>query len=392
MQNKETEEILFNSIKKNAKVAIFSTTKLALSFKKFLSTYRQDLSIVCFIDSFREEKLDDLNVYKPNNIPQDVDIVIIASKANKKTLANILEENNWTKYITIHDGILELLENQKYKDYFKFVPPGHYYSPIPTIEDTQKALQNRDFNVDNDTTIDYNIEKQLETLEYFSSIKDKYIFTEEKKPKNYYFYGSSNKMYGKYCSFTLMGIVLKNKPKRIIEVGSGYSTAFLYDINRLYFDNKIQISAIEPYPHRLKFLFGQDYEKLDLQETNLQNISLSYFDSLEENDILFIDSSHVSKANSDVNYILFNILPRLKKGVIVHFHDIGFPYEYPERWFNEGRHWNEIYMIRAFLSYNTTFKIEFFGNYLRNYIPQKNIKTEFANTNLGGSIYIRKVN
>ena len=119
--------------------------------------------------------------------------------------------------------------------------------------------------------------------------------------------------YATCCSLTLLNVIMKNKPKRIIEVGSGFSTAFMADVNRLYFNNDIKISAIEPYPDRLKMLFKDDYDKLDLQVVNLQEVPLEYFEKLEENDILFIDSSHVSKPDSDVNYIIFEILPRLKK-------------------------------------------------------------------------------
>jgi hypothetical protein len=74
------------------------------------------------------------------------------------------------------------------------------------------------------------------------------------------------------------------------------------------------------------------------------------FDVLDENDILFINSSHVAKTGSDVNFELFEILPRLKKGVIVHIHDILYPFEYPREWVIERNYsWNEVYAVRAFL-------------------------------------------
>jgi hypothetical protein len=80
--------------------------------------------------------------------------------------------------------------------------------------------------------------------------------------------------------------------------------------------------------------------------------------------MLFIDSSHVAKKDSDVVHILFEVLPRLNKGVMVHFHDVLWPFEYPEIWLARGRAWNEAYFLRAFLQYNPGFEIVFFNSYL----------------------------
>lgn len=381
---------LFGSIDLNSKIAIFSTTKLAVLLRHFIEKYRKDLSVICFIDSYKHSQVvDGLNVYHPCNIPPEVDLVIIGSKANKQVLASVLEENNCKNYVTVNDALLELLEFNPYDEYLSFVPPGHYYSPIPSKEDVKKALLNKKFDVDNDCAIDYKIKRQLEMVDYLSMIKDKYTFYEEKYLDHYFY--TNNDMFSGSDALSLIGIILKNNTKRVIEVGSGFSTAFLYDLNRFCCNNEMKISSIEPYPERLVKLFGEDYEALDLQVTNLQDVPLSFFDSLEENDLLFIDSSHVVKANSDVHYLMFEILPRLKKGVIIHFHDILFPYEYPEYWFVEQRHWNEIYFLRAFLAYNKGFEIEFFGQYMHEYIRQKNIKQEFHAPTLGNSLFIRKV-
>jgi hypothetical protein len=84
---------------------------------------------------------------------------------------------------------------------------------------------------------------------------------------------------------------------------------------------------------------------------------MEIFCGLEENDILFIDSTHVTKINSDVNKIIFEILPKLQKGVLIHFHDIFWPFEYPQTWIREGMFWNEAYILRAFLEYNNSFEI-----------------------------------
>ena len=91
------------------------------------------------------------------------------------------------------------------------------------------------------------------------------------------------------------------------------------------------------------------------------------FSSLGENDILFIDSSHVSKTHSDVNYLFFEILPRLRAGVYVHVHDVFYPFEYPREWVYQGRGWNEAYLTRAFLQYNSAFTIQLFNSFLERF-------------------------
>ncbi len=110
------------------------------------------------------------------------------------------------------------------------------------------------------------------------------------------------------------------------------------------------------------------------------------------NDILFIDSSHVSKTGSDVNHLLFKILPLLNDGVMIHFHDIFFPFEYPQWWAFEGRAWNEAYLLHAFLAHNRAYQIEFFNTYVIDRYRER-IAAEFPLflKNEGGSLWLRKV-
>ena len=382
-----------DSIAKNSKIAIFSTNIFAKTLKDVILKYRPDLKIVYFIDSFNQSDVFcDVPVIRPNQIPDFIDCVIVASKSHREELVSVLKSNNWNKYITLSDLYFDtILKYFEYSHMFRFVQPGHYYSTIPTEDTVSSVLTNLDFDVEKEyRAIDFNIQKQLEYLDHFNYVNNLYVFPE--LPSDNFYYYSKNTFFGKCDALSLLNIILKNRPKRIIEVGSGYSTALMTDINKLYFDNSIKISSIEPYPDRLRLLFKDEYEKLDLQVVNLQEIPVDYFEQLGENDLLFIDSSHVSKTGSDVNYLMFEILPRLKKNVIVHFHDIFFPFEYPKPWYEQGRYWNEIYMMKAFLSYNNAFKILFWNNYMTQYVNQKNIKTNLVNNgHFGGSLYLRKI-
>jgi hypothetical protein len=99
-------------------------------------------------------------------------------------------------------------------------------------------------------------------------------------------------------------------------------------------------------------------------EACVQKMPVTLFSELQANDILFIDSSHVAKLGSDVNYLIFQVLPRLQPGVLVHIHDIMWPFEYSREWVMEGRAWNEVYLMRAFLQYNRAFDILLFNSFL----------------------------
>jgi hypothetical protein len=188
-------------------------------------------------------------------------------------------------------------------------------------------------------------------------------------------------------------MIRKLNPKRIIEVGSGFSSCVTLDTNELYFNNKIKCDFVEPYPALLKSLIkGNDNSNIKIYESKLQNISLDVFMELKANDILFIDSTHVAKFNSDVNYIIHRILPVLAEGVYIHFHDIFYPFEYPMEWLLDGHAWNEQYVLRAFLEYNNKFKIVLFNTYMETIFREeleKRFPLIFKNT--GGSIWIKKL-
>jgi len=116
----------------------------------------------------------------------------------------------------------------------------------------------------------------------------------------------------------------------MIEVGSGFSSLLIADVNTRFLNNSCKFQCIEPYPR--EFLVGGVAGVSELIVQKVQDIPPGYFETLDEGDILFIDSSHVCKTGSDVNFLYFEILPRLKPGVLIHIHDIFLPLEYPQEW------------------------------------------------------------
>lgn len=276
--------------------------------------------------------------------------------------------------------------------FLSFAPPGHFYSPIPDLKFVEKhkttlfARQIKEI-----PGVRVNGEEQSELIRQFSSYYGELPFKEYKSEGLRYYFENPFFSYGD--AIILYSMLRHYRPQRVIEIGSGYSSAVMLDTNDLFFGKDIKITFVEPHPERLYSLLqteeGTGKNKIILDM--VQNVPLDLFATLKANDILFIDSSHVAKIGSDVVHLLANVLPSLNNGVIIHFHDIFWPFEYPEEWIREGRAWNEDYFIRAFLQFNHTFKIVFFNSYLA--IHHMDVFQEYLPLflrNTGGSLWIQK--
>lgn len=273
------------------------------------------------------------------------------------------------------------------------VLPGHFYSPIPSIQEIN-TREEQIFNYKDKTIlgIDLNDKMQLQLIDEFKEYYEEQPFSEIKSEGLRYYF--DNTFFSYSDAIFLYCIIRHLKPRRIVEIGSGYSSAVMLDTNEIFFNNEINLTFIEPYPERiLSILKESEKQKVNLIIHKVQDIPKETFLELEENDILFIDGSHVSKVGSDVNYIIFEILPKLKKGVHIHFHDIFYPFEYPKRWFELGKFWNEAYLLRAFLQYNNNFQIYFWCHYLSQFYAKKFIdrKMEMGIKRICGSIWLKKL-
>lgn len=158
-------------------------------------------------------------------------------------------------------------------------------------------------------------------------------------------------------------ILRKLTPRRVVEIGSGWSTLVARDA--MSANGSGEILAIEPYPSDALLAAAAADERITLEQAPVQSVPLDTFTSLARGDVLFIDSSHVGKIGSDVLYEILEILPRLRKGVAVHVHDIFLPAEYPREWVMERhRFWNEQYLLRAFLAMNDGYEILWASSYM----------------------------
>lgn len=271
-------------------------------------------------------------------------------------------------------------------------PNGHFYSPVISLEEVKQREADiwKNTEIDGIPGIDLRTEAQKDLIKQFSPYYGDMPFKAEKQ--NNFRYNFENPYYSYTDAIILYSFIRHFKPRRIIEIGSGFSSAVMLDTNEIFFNNEIDLTFIDPYPERLESLLTKDdTERTTLIKTDVQVISLDVFKKLESGDILFIDSTHVSKTGSDVNYILFEILPILNPGVLIHFHDIFYPFEYPKEWVYKGFNWNEDYILKAFLMYNQKFEIKVFSEYLHKH--HKDIFSQLPLTylNPGGNLWIEKL-
>lgn len=269
-------------------------------------------------------------------------------------------------------------------------PLGHFYSPVADPID----IRNREGRIWAQTDlmpgIEMNIQEQLNLLLKLKPYTAKIDFPTE-KPDDGAIYFYSNDQFPVLDAEVLFTMLCHYRPKSVIEIGSGYSSLITAEVNRRILNLNLDFYCIEPFPRQ--FLIDGVPGITGLVQKRVEDVELEYFDRLDANDILVIDSSHVSKVGSDVNYLLFEVLPRLKQGVLVHFHDIFLPDEYPKVWvIDEGRNWNEQYLLRAFLQYNFDWKVVWAAHFMgtRHKAAVQESFSRYPEFGGGGSFWIQR--
>ncbi|MBQ3544734.1 MAG: class I SAM-dependent methyltransferase [Lachnospiraceae bacterium] len=350
------------------------------------------IEVIGFLDNNKEKhntKIEEVTVYPIETFKDRKDevTVIITPKGAEELVTQLQEIYPVIIGEKTVDKLFCLPESAGYK---KLYPLGHYYNLYPMIEDVESK---KDLLYDEQKEIlgvNLNIEGQLKMLEKMSECYHKVPDWKEIGNGEYrYQYDNLSLSPGDAIGLCSMLQVLK--PKRVIEVGSGWTSAVMLDTNERLLKGSMELSFIEPYPDTLKKILRES-DNIKLREERLENIELEYFSNLEDGDVLFIDSTHVSKMGSDVNYLFFEIIPRLKKGVYIHLHDIFYPFEYPMEWIYNGMVWNELYLLRAFLQNNNAYEIVFFQNMLeKKYAEKFKDKWPVNKPIHGGSFWMRKV-
>lgn len=229
---------------------------------------------------------------------------------------------------------------------------NHYYEPQFDFSEIKHSFS-KERNLPG---INWNIEEQLGSLAELDFSTELENIQIEKKPGELGFYLKNGAFESGDAEYWYQLIRLK-KPNKIFEIGSGNSTLMaIKAIQKNQQDNpdyNCKHVCIEPYDKPMLETMQVTFVK-----KKVEDIDISFFSELEDGDILFIDSTHIIRPEGDVLYEYLQLLPSLKKGVIVHVHDIFTPMNYPDGWIrNNMIFWNEQYLLEAFLCHNSSWKI-----------------------------------
>lgn len=273
----------------------------------------------------------------------------------------------------------------------KAFPDGHFYSPIPSLSELREYESRIWCDSAEALGIDFN---DREHRRWLTEILPRHLvhfdYPETPPPgsstDSYY---TGNPAFSWLDSRMLFSVLREMKPRRLIEVGSGYSSLLAADVNRRFLNRDLDLVCIEPYPQ--DFLRAGVDGISRLIESRVQDVPVETFDALEAGDVLFIDSSHVAKTGSDVNFLYLKVLPRLKAGVLIHIHDIFLPNDYPKEWVMErGYNWNEQYLMQALLMFSNGFEVMFGCAHAMARYPELVGEALGGPPYGGGSLWIRK--
>lgn len=234
---------------------------------------------------------------------------------------------------------------------------NQFYEPLFDTDDLKNLDKKRKL-----TGLEFKSEKYLNRLKDFNYNEELIKLQSTNPHKGYNFYEGS---FLSGDAEILYSVVRYFRPNQIVEIGCGNSSRLIqFALNKNFEENKVKglHTCIEPYAH--DWLTNLDANVI---REKVEDVDLEIFKKLKENDILFIDSSHMVRPQGDVLFEILSVLPILNKGVIIHVHDIFTPRDYLKEWLQDGTlFWNEQYLLEAFLSCNEKFEIEIPVNYLKN--------------------------
>lgn len=237
--------------------------------------------------------------------------------------------------------------------------PVHFYSPVPDLDDLRdRDVWNRRSELPG---VDLRPEEQVKYLLRLGQQYGPECGWPTEPTNDPSVFHTENNSFSFGCAAAAHCIIRDRRPKRVIEIGSGMSSMILSAALKLNEDEGAQPAeyiVVDPYPSQL--LQTVSGTKPKVLAKRVEVLDAAFFRELDRGDILFIDSGHVVRIGGDVNFLVLEVLPRLKAGVIVHFHDIELPYEYPEIYLRNPAFrmlWTEAYLLEAFLAHNSEFEV-----------------------------------
>jgi predicted O-methyltransferase YrrM len=251
--------------------------------------------------------------------------------------------------------------------------PNYFYSPIPDTREID-AERGRIWRETDMSVVRYNRDEEARLNAAFAAMTDELAGLPTSEQLKSAGLGLG---YGEVEAALLYKMIRHLRPRRVVEVGSGVSTYYTAQAlaANLREGHAGTLTCIEPYASDPLKKSGLAF---DLLEKPVQDVEPALFRELGDGDVLFIDSSHVVRIGSDVNYLLLDVIPSLNPGVVVHLHDIPFPYiTPPEHWvLDRLMFWQEPVLLKALLTHNSTLEITYCCSFLARREPQ-NLKLAF---------------
>lgn len=272
------------------------------------------------------------------------------------------------------------------------VTPNHFYWPIPDTRRLPESLWTRRGEMPG---VDLRVDEQLKLLTDLAVFRAEYDAFPRQPTGDPSRFHLENERFRAVDAELYYAFIRLYRPRRIVEIGSGFSTLVAAEaVGRNAAEGApCALTCIEPYPSPA--LRRGVPGVTEVIAAPVQEVPLSLFTGLGENDILFVDSTHVVKTGSDVQIEYLEIFPRLAAGVLVQIHDIFLPMEYPRRWVVENKwFWNEQYLLQAFLAFNSAFRVRLMASLLHQRHPdrlQANFGSFDPKLHLPASCWIQRV-
>ncbi len=253
--------------------------------------------------------------------------------------------------------------------------PNHFYSPIPDTRALPDALWRRESALPG---IDMRDEEQLallrEVVDRFGDELNGLPRSQAGAAAGEYFV--DNSAFESVDGELYYAMIRRHRPAQVVEIGAGWSTLLALRALRANRADGAEgrLVSVEPYPYEfVRAAVDRTSEIAELRDVPVQDLPLDVFEALGPGDILFLDSSHVLRIGSDVQYVFLEILPRLRAGVLVHVHDVFLPGEYPRDWVlgPEHRFWNEQYLLQAYLADNARVEVVWGGSWMHRRHPEE---------------------
>jgi hypothetical protein len=228
------------------------------------------------------------------------------------------------------------------------VIPAHFYSNTPSIAEVQASYEYASTEppyLDEKLFDAEALRQQLAALVPFAA---EFQPPYEGNPETCRSYFWNNDQFSFSDAMTYYALLRSARPKRVVEIGSGFSS--LVALEALRRNGSGTLRCIEPFPRPFITALAADGQ-LELDTSRAQDVRAeSLNDLLEDGDVLFIDSTHTVKTGSDCMHIYLRLLPKIRRRVLVHAHDIFLPFGMPQHWMIQNHiYWTEQYLLLALL-------------------------------------------